>query len=166
MSQHEQALTFEEFTEDDIPELTGVMTRAFDDDARRHLRKERGGPPGYDNGDFFREWLVGDEETVGYKVISEDKAIGAIIVWLLEGGHNVLGAMFVDPAYQDRGVGTRMWEFVEASYPETKSWRLATPSWAFKNHYFYEVKCGFERVESDPIIGTPEEEYVYRKEME
>ena len=87
-----QDLTFEEFTEEDIPELTGVMTRAFDDDAQRHLGKERGGPPGYDNGDFFREWLFGYEETVGYKVLSDNKAIGAIIVWLLEGGHNVLGA--------------------------------------------------------------------------
>lgn len=166
MSQNEQTLIFEAFTEDDIPELTRVMTRAFDDDAQRHLGQERGGPPGYDNGDFFREWLFGYQETVGYKVISGDKAIGAIIVWVLEGGHNVLGAMFVDPACQDRGVGTRMWEFVEASYPETKSWRLATPNWAFKNHYFYEAKCGFKRVESDPIIGTPEGETIYRKEME
>jgi hypothetical protein len=64
--------------------LTGVMTRAFDDDAQKHLGLEGGGPEGYDNGDFFREWLFGYQETVGYKVISEDKVIGGIIVWLLE----------------------------------------------------------------------------------
>ena len=53
MSQLEQSLAFEEITEDDISELTGVMTRAFDDDAQKHLGQERGGPEGYDNGDFF-----------------------------------------------------------------------------------------------------------------
>lgn len=157
--------TFEEITEEDIPELTGVMTRAFDDDARKHLGLERGGPEGYDNGDFFRKWLFGYQESIGYKALSEGKIIGACIVWVLPEGHNVLGTIFVDPDYQDRGAGTHMWQFVEATYPETRSWRLATPSWAIKNHYFYEAKCGFERVDSDPIVGTPEGEFVYRKEM-
>ena len=158
-------LSFEEITEADIPELTGVMTRAFDDDAQKHLGQERGGPEGYDNGDFFRTWLFGYQESVGYKVLSEGRIIGAMIVWILPGGHNAVGTIFVDPDYQDNGVGTRMWQFVEAAYPETKSWRLATPDWATKNHYFYENKCGFQRVDSDPIVGTPEGEFVYRKEM-
>jgi hypothetical protein len=38
--------------------------------------------------------------------------------------------------------------------------------WATKNHYFDEAKCGFQRVETDPILGTPEGEFVYRKVME
>ena len=54
--------------------------------------------------------------------------VAGIIVWILPQGHNILGAIFVEPAYQDRGVGARTWEFVEATYPQTKSWRLATPS--------------------------------------
>ena len=32
-------------------------------------------------------------------------------------------------------------------------------------HLFYAAKCGFTRVESDPIVGSPEDEYVYRKDM-
>ena len=158
-------LLFEEFTEADISELTGIMTRAFDDDAQKHLGQERGGPEGYDNGDFFRTWLFGYQESVGYKVLSDGTIIGAMIVWILPGGHNVVGTIFVDPDYQDSGVGTRMWQFIEATYPETKRWRLATPDWATKNHYFYETKCGFQRVDSDPIVGTPEGELVYRKDM-
>jgi GNAT superfamily N-acetyltransferase len=165
MSEKELTLSFEGITEDDIPELTGVMTRAFDDDAQKHLGLERGGPPGYDDGGFFREWLFGYEQTVGYKALSDGKVIGAIIVWILEGDHNILGTMFVDPEHQDRGVGTRMWQFIEATYPETKSWRLATPRWATKNHYFYEVKCGFQKVESDPMLPISEEELAYRKDM-
>lgn len=161
----EPKVLFEKITEADTPELTRVMTRAFDDDAQKHQGKERGGPEGYDNGGFFRQWLFGNEFTRGHKALLDSRAVGAIIVWILPEGHNVLGAMFVDPDYQDRGVGTRIWRFIEETYPETKSWRLATPEWATKNHFFYENKCGFVRVSSDPIAGSPEGMYVYRKEM-
>ena len=167
MSRKKLPLSFVEITEEDLPELTAVMTRAFDDDAQKHRGLEKGGPEGYDNGDFFRTWLFPYQESVGYKILSEDQIIGAIIVWILPEGHNILGTIFIDPAYQDRGVGTRTWQFIEFTYPETKSWRLATPTWATKNHHFYQENCGFDRVESDPIIGSPPEDAsMYRKEMD
>jgi GNAT superfamily N-acetyltransferase len=166
MHPEEPELSFEEIVEADIPRLTEVMARAFDDDAQRHRGLERGGPEGYDNGDFFRKWLFGYQESVGYKVSRGGRAIAGIIVWILPGGHNILGTIFVDPAHQDRGVGTQLWRFVEARYPETRSWRLATPPWATKNHHFYEAKCGFRRVASDPLLADLEDEFVYRKEME
>jgi GNAT superfamily N-acetyltransferase len=141
-------LTFEEITsETDIPELTIVMTRAFDDDSQKHLGQERGGPDGYDNGDFFRKWLFGYKESIGYKVLHEGKIIGAFIVWILPDHHNFLGTIFVDPAYQDYGVGSRAWQFIEATYSDALSWRLETPAFATKNHYFYEKKCGFQKVD-------------------
>ncbi|MCJ7716314.1 MAG: GNAT family N-acetyltransferase [Anaerolineales bacterium] len=151
--------------EADIPDITPVMKRAFDDDAQKHLGKESGGPPGYDNGDFFRTWLVPYQESVGYKIFSGEILIGGIIVWILPEKHNILGTIFVDPAYQDRGVGQKTWNFIEDTYPETISWRLETPDWATKNHYFYE-KCGFEKVESDPLIPQEEDSVIYRKDSE
>lgn len=159
MDEPELELTFEEIVEDDIPELTAVMTRAFDDDAQRNLGVERGGPPGYDDGEFFRQWLFGYKESEGYKILAGGRIVGALIVWNLPGGDNILGAMFVDPPYQNRGVGTCGWQFVEASYPEACSWRLETPVWAAGNHYFYEVKCGFHRVDAH------DEFIVFVKEM-
>ena len=83
------------------------------------------------------------QESVGYKIIINDEVIGGIIVWILPEGHNILGTIFVDPPFQDRGVGQKTWAFIEESYPDTISWRLGTPAWATKNHHFYE-KCGFE----------------------
>ena len=154
-----QGLVFESITETDVPELTAVMTRAFDDDAQKHLGQERGGPPGYDDGEFFRKWLFGYQESVGYKIIAEDKVIGGVIVWILEHGDNILGTVFVDPASQDQGVGTRIWQFIETTYPESRSWTLETPVWATKNHHFYEEKCGFHRVD------VQEDTVIYRKSM-
>jgi GNAT superfamily N-acetyltransferase len=158
-------LTFEVIEASDIPALTPVMKRAFDDDAQKHLGQESGGPPGYDDGEFFRTWLLPYEESIGYKIMAGDRLIGGIIVWILPEGHNILGTIFVDPDLQDIGVGQRTWRFIEGTYPATKSWRLGTPSWATKNHHFY-VRCGFQRVESDPLITPEEGMTIYRKEIE
>jgi GNAT superfamily N-acetyltransferase len=157
-------LAFLVMEESDIPDVTPVMKRAFDDDARKHLGKETGGPPGYDNGDFFRTWLLPYDESVGYKIMAGENIVGGIIVWILPEGHNILGTIFVDPEFQDIGIGQRTWEFIEGTYPDTKSWRLGTPTWATKNHHFY-VKCGFERVETDPLIPPEDDMTIYRKEL-
>ena len=157
-------LSFTLMVESDIPEVTPVMTRAFDDDAQKHLGKEKGGPPGYDNGEFFRKWLLPYQESVGYKILAGETLVGGIIVWILPEGNNILGTIFVDPDTQDRGVGQGIWKFIEETYPDTKSWRLGTPSWAIKNHHFYK-KCGFKRVDEDPLIPAEENSVIYRKEI-
>jgi len=157
-------LTFLLMEKSDITDLTPVMMRAFDDDSQKHLGKEKGGPPGYDNGDFFREWLLPYKESIGYKVLSGENLIAGIIVWILPEGHNILGTIFVDPPFQDKGVGQQIWNFIEETFPETKSWRLGTPSWATKNHHFYE-KCGFEKVKEDPLIKPKDDSLIFRKEL-
>lgn len=157
-------LAFEPITEGDIPELTQVMTRAFDDDARKYQGRPRGGPDGYDNGEFFRKWLFGRDETVGYKAISAGRIVGGMVLWLYEDGENTVGVIFVDPACQDCGVGTRLWQFGEQRHA-ARSWRLETPAWAVKNHAFYERKCGFQRIAVNPGDGPTGEMYVYGKTM-
>jgi len=159
MSSEEPALTFEEILESDIPDLTAAMTRAFDDDSQKHLGLARGGPDGYDNGEFFRQWLFGYPQTRGYKIVAGGRTIGGCIVWIFEHGRNHLGTLFVDPSYQNLGVASRTWAFIEAQYPETRSWTLETPTWATRNHHFYEQKCGFRKVE------TRGDAVVYRKDM-
>ena len=127
-------LAFECIQPEDVPELTGVMVRAFDHDAQRTFGVERGGPDGYDNGEFFRKWLFGSENSHGYKILARDRIIGAFIVWIYEDGRNLLGTIFVDPDYQNMGVGTEAWRFIEQTFPDTKSWELSTPSAATKNN--------------------------------
>lgn len=136
-------LTVVEITEDNLPDVTAVMTRAFDDDARRHLGIAHQGPPGYDDGAFFRTWLFDREESAGGAVVVGGAIVGAYIVWPRE--EAVLGTMFVDPPRQRQGVGTAIWDHIEATYP-ARTWALHTPLWSTSNHSFYEG-CGFRRVE-------------------
>jgi hypothetical protein len=158
-------LIFTKIVERDVPELTRVMTRAFDDDSRKHLGVAKGGPPGYDNGDFFRKWLFGQSVTEGWKVLADGVVAGGMIVWILPDGGNILGTIFVDPDFQDRGMDSAAWKFIEEKYPQTKSWRLTTPKEAVKNHFFYETKCGFHRVDSDRIVRDAEGQYICLKKI-
>ena len=152
-------------TTEDIPQLTKVMTLAFDDDAQKHLGTPKGGPPGYDNGDFFRKWMP-YEESVTYKIVAEGKTIGGIIVWIYKHGRNVLGTIFVDPDYQDQGIGTLAWRLIEETHPDTKSWTLGTPSWATKNHHFY-AKNGFTKIREESGEDIPGGvSYIYSKAMD
>lgn len=155
-------LRFEKIEEKDIPKLTHCMTLAFDDDSQKHLGIAKGGPEGYNNGDFFRKWLFAYEESYGYKALLEEEIVGGIIIWVLPKGNNSLGTIFINPKYQDRGIGQKFWQFVETSYPDTKSWTLGTPSWAIKNHHFYENKCGFNKIREE-TSDLDEISFIYQK---
>lgn len=47
----------------DVLLLTPIMECAFDRDAEIHLGVPKGGPPGYDNGDFLRQYALHAERT-------------------------------------------------------------------------------------------------------
>ncbi|MFX0122582.1 MAG: GNAT family N-acetyltransferase [Candidatus Hodarchaeota archaeon] len=156
-------LRYEIATEKDIPKLTKVMTRTFDDDTQKYLGKSKGGPEGYDTGEFFQRWMIEEEDSIGYKVILNEKIIGAFIVFIRDNGENVLGTMFIDPDHQNKGIGTRIWQFIEETYTDAKTWALDTPSWATRNHHFYEKKCGFVKVREQPLGDWSL--FIYHKQM-
>lgn len=72
-------LHFREFEAADVALFTGIMKRAFDEDSRIHLGKESGGPPGYDNGDFLRQWALHPDSTA-YAIYKDGVPVGAAIV--------------------------------------------------------------------------------------
>jgi len=158
-------LGFELMTESDVESLTPIMKRAFDEDTKRHLGKDSGGPPGYDNGDFIQKWYF-KGKTKPHKVTKDGALIGAICVWIYEGGENYLGNMFVDPLCQDKGLGVIIWNYIEQKYPETKRWRTDTPGFSRRNHNFYVNKCGFKIIKiENPKDEIEEISYILEKEV-
>ena len=157
-------LTFEKIMAQDVATLAPIMKRAFDEDTLRHLGLAAGGPPGYDNGDFLRQWYLHPTATA-FKVLKSGAPIGAVNVFINANNENYLGNMFVDPTLQDSGVGTAIWHFVEKTFPQTKIWRTETPGFSKRNHNFYVNKCGFKVVKIENPKNKMEENYILEKEM-
>lgn len=158
-------IMLETLKEEDIIELTEIMTRAFDEDSRIHLNEEKGGPEGYDNGDFLRKYGL-NPRSEAYKIMFKGQAVGGLIVWInKETNINYLGTVFLDPSLQNKGLGKTVWEFVEKKYPNTKKWCTDTPIFSKRNHNFYINKCGFHVVKIDQPQDEKEGSYNLEKVM-
>ena len=142
-------ITFERTTPADAAALTGVQTRTFDDDARRFGGQDCGGPPGYDDVGWQLQIM---QRGHYYKILCDGQIVGGIIVFNLGRGHYELGRIYLDPDYQDRGIGTQAMAFIEAAYPQAARWILDTPGWATRNQHFYE-KLGYVRVREERSGG-------------
>ena len=146
----------------DLPELTEVMKRAFNDDSRRFNNKPEGdGPLGYDNGDFYRKWAP---QSKGFTLIYQDRIAGAILVFPNSKAKSYLGNINIDPQYQNLGLGTKLIQFIEASFPSSKLWSLDTPSWATRNHHFYQ-KNGYSKIR-EVIENDGMKSFVFEKKIE
>jgi len=129
----------------DVPTLTLIMTRAFDDDTRRHTARPAGGPPGYDDGTFLNKYGLSSESDA-YTIRDGDTVIGAVIVFPIDRQTYFLGNVFIDPPYQDSGVGMKVWNRIESTYPGAITWKTETQGFSKRNHHFYVNKCGFHIV--------------------
>ena len=114
------------------------------------------------NADAF--FVMKDDAIVGGAVIAKDRQ---------EEGRFSLDLLFTLTGKENSGIGIRVWEKIEAHYPEAKIWETHTPYFEKRNIHFYVNKCGFHIVEffhpghPDPH-GVPEDlpsaEYFFRFE--
>lgn len=146
---------------EETPELTAVMKAAFDNDSQRHLGRERGGPPGYDTGEFIRKNAFHPRART-FTAKRSGKIVGCIITFPGKDGHHWVGCMFTHPVYQRLGVGHRLFAHAEREIPG-KSWSLETPAFAVSNHLFYEKKCGMIKTGETDGSQEPGVQYIYRK---
>lgn len=159
-----KSIIFEPIIEEDITQLTDIMTRAFDKDTQQFLGDEKGGPPGYDTGVFIRKWAI-ESPTESFKIRQDGHVIGAVIVRIHDNHENRLGCLFIDPELHSKGIGLKIWQKVEERYPLTKKWTTETPGYSKRNHHFYINKCGFKVVKILNPFDIREECYVMEKEM-
>ncbi|MCI8865400.1 MAG: GNAT family N-acetyltransferase [Lachnospiraceae bacterium] len=147
-----------------IGKLTKIMERAFDEDTRIHLGEETGGPDGYNNGVFLRRWGL-HKDASSYCISLNGQLIGGVVLWIKENNHNFLGNIFIDPAYENQGIGTKVWNMVEKLYPDTKVWETETPIFSSRNHNFYVNKCGFHIIKIENPKNRLEGQYKMQKVM-
>ncbi|NHZ84910.1 MAG: GNAT family N-acetyltransferase [Planctomycetia bacterium] len=146
-------LSFKEITSEDIAELSVIMKKAFDYDTSLHTELKTGGPKGYDDGSFLKIWTKKDF-VVSYKILSGLNTLGAFFIDVSEISEKSLEMLFLDPKYSSKGVGYKVWQFIEKQFPETKVWKTSTPGYSKRNRNFYINKCGFKisRIENSKNI--------------
>jgi hypothetical protein len=157
-------ITLVPMIEQDIAELTVIMKRAFDEDARIHLDKAEGGPLGYDDGSFLRKWGM-DPKTTSYKIYMNGTLIGGTILWINPNNENYLGTIFLDPTSENKGIGSLIWKKIEEMYPDTISWSTDTPIFSRRNHNFYINKCGFYCIKIEHPQDMEKGSFFLKKEM-
>ncbi len=134
-------ISIERAVPEDAETLVRVQIAAFHYDAELYPGVETGGPPGYDSVPQMLEKIEQDE---CYKFLVEGQCVGGLVVFVKADGHYHLDVIFIDPAYQNQGIGSQAIQFIEQTYPATR-WTLDTPQYAVRNQHFYE-KFGYVRV--------------------
>lgn len=154
-------ISLEKATILDAEKLTEIMTRTFDEEAKRWLCDQGDvidyniQPPGYSSVEMMKYSI---EELDSFKVIMDDKIIGGIIVTISGKSYGRIDRIFVDPDYQGKGIGSHVIKSIEVEYPSIRIWDLETSSRQLNNHHFYK-KMGYE------ITFKSEDEYCYVKRI-
>ncbi len=133
---------------EDAKALALISWRAFDNDVN-YGAPDSGGPPGY-RSDRWQSKMM----RIGkyYKVLADDRIIGGLIIFPQQAGHYELGRIFIDPDFQNQGIGTQAFEFIWKEFPLARRWTLGTPAWNLRTRHFYQ-KVGFVEVGQDGPDG-------------
>ena len=143
----------------DVDAQTEIQIRTLvDDNKLKPPGCSMEGPPGYNSVKWNTHWL---ENTPCYKILFNGQIVGGLILFDLGEDQFEVGRIWVDPDYQNQGIGQAAMREMFTRHPLVKKWKLGTPSWAIRNQHFYE-KVGFVKVretEVDPNLGWSGIEY-------
>jgi GNAT superfamily N-acetyltransferase len=152
--------------------LTVLQGRAFlteeqyvppDDLERLHaLPDPPVGPPGVLDVESTLQ-MIASPKAIYYKILLEGRIVGGVIIAAdAEKFHmENFWRIFIEPVYQDRGIGQEALRQIYRLHPDVKRWRLGTPEFHTKNRYFYE-RMGFTLLE----VWKPEHTWFRSAEYE
>jgi GNAT superfamily N-acetyltransferase len=87
-----------------------------------------------------------------YTIVLGEEIVGGLIVFRKAPREYELGRIFVDPDFQNRGIGAQAFEFLWQEFPLARRWTLGTPAWNRRTRHFYR-KVGFDEVGEDAHEG-------------
>ncbi|MFD3274448.1 GNAT family N-acetyltransferase [Paenibacillus dendritiformis] len=139
----------------DAPKLAELQKASFDEESKHFNNNEIGGPPGYDSISWQEEMMQICEY---FKVLFNGEIIGGALILIESNQVHNLGRIFIDPNFQNQGIGMKVMKEIERSFPDSTKWWLDTPSWSVKYHHFY-TKCGFTKVREEGDL------YIFEKTL-
>lgn len=141
-------IQFKKARAQDAKALAQASWRAFDHDVH-YGAPGPGGPPGYKSERWQSKMMrIGQY----YKILADDQIIGGLIIFRKGTRHYEVGRIFIDPNFQNQGIGTQAFEFLWKEFPLAKKWTLGTPAWNYRTRHFYK-KVGFVEVGQDGHDG-------------
>ncbi len=101
------------------------------------------GPPGMVDPKWTK-MVIESKESVYYKILLDDQIVGGLIVAADAEKHaeENFWRIFIEPTYNDRGIGQEALRQLFRLHPNVARWRLGTPEFHTKNRHFYE-RMGF-----------------------
>lgn len=119
----------------DANKLTTIQARTFRDDNRlKPAGCSLEGPPRYDSPAWNAAWI---KRTPYWKILLGERVVGGAILFRHGNQHIELGRIYIDPIFQNRGIGQRALRLLFVRYPQTRRWTLGTPAWARRNQHSY-----------------------------
>jgi GNAT superfamily N-acetyltransferase len=153
-------LRFEKAKARDAKALAVISGRAFDNDVH-YGAPGPGGPPGYKSDQWQSKMMRFGQY---YKILADGQIIGGIIIFRKKTREYELGRIFVDPDFQNQGIGAQAFEFIWEEFPLAKRWTLGTPAWNQRTRHFYK-KVGFVEIGQDGHGGILFEKSINRRMM-
>jgi GNAT superfamily N-acetyltransferase len=83
------------------------------------------------------------------KAVEAGRIVGSVRAHLEE-GTCCIGRLIVHPAYQNRGLGTKLMAEIEACFPEARRYELFTGHLSARNLYLYQ-KLGYRPVRREQV---------------
>lgn len=139
----------------DAQKLAEIQKASFDDESKHFNNNKLGGPSGYDSISWQEEMM---EKCEYFKVLFNGEIIGGAMIFIESNHVHNLGRIFIDPIFQNQGIGMKVMNEIERNFPDSTKWWLDTPRWSVKNHYFY-TKCGFTKVREEGDL------YIFEKNL-
>jgi len=106
------------------------------------------GPPGIMDVEWTRG-MIESTECVYYRIMLGKVLVGGVIVAADAEKYHMenFWRIFIEPMYQDRGIGEEAMRQIYRLHPNVRRWRLGTPEFHAKNRHFYE-RMGFTYLET------------------
>ncbi len=142
----------------DLEIIKNIAVKAFEDD----LKKYGSMPPGIESIQWHKDKF---HDGNYYKILSDNQIVGAMKIYDKDNGHFHLGSLFINPLFQNQGIGSEAMVFLNITFKQGDRWTLDTPYKNYRNHYFYE-KHGFKKVkEFKPDPNNSFTLYLFEKKL-
>jgi RimJ/RimL family protein N-acetyltransferase len=134
----------------DAETLAQASERAFHNDVHYGAPSPEGGPPGYNSAAWQKRMMRAGEY---YTILYGEQIVGGVIVFRKGTREYELGRIFIEPEFQNQGIGTMAFDYLWQTYPLAKRWTLGTPKWNRRTRHFY-AKVGFTEIGEDSHGGV------------